>query len=189
MVHIDRVIADIRSKLGDTKSENYKYSNSEIINALNNGLTEISQDSLAFGRIWLFELKECVTRYENPKDFIKFVDKKTVVENDNSLIVEQDTQTFFIDEHIFKIKKRLKLYYYYHETIYDGETILRINSGFGLALIYFALSQLFMTPNRENGLQMSEFFYNKYKDALILPMHHTKIATTKKNLKRSYRRV
>ena len=190
MIKVQLLIASIRSKLGDTDAENFYYVNTEIIEAINGALRDISQNALCFFKIWHLQSLKDVKRYKLPDDFILF-SKKYPDEVDNDLIGYMDSQTFFV-----KDKPTLKhrsypvwsFYYNYNEKIYNIDDTLYILDGFFEPIVYHSLSTLSMNPNRENGLNQSEFFQQRYKDSLRLPLHHARKVTNKIKYTK-YRRV
>jgi len=190
MIKIQSIIASVRSKLGDTDHTNYRYTTEEILNALNMGLTDISQNTLAFYKSWQIQTKEGIRRYKLPNDFIMLADKKEVC-HDNKLISYMDSQTLYLNfepkEDANKKLPRIAIYYNYTEYIYDEHIDLYILNGFASPLIHFALAELFMSPNRENGLNFSEFHRQKYRESLELPLHHVRKATNKRQPRAKHR--
>lgn len=190
MIKIELLLASIRSKLGDTNAENYYYSNTEIVEAINGALRDISQNALCFYKIWYVQSKKEVKRYKLPDDFILF-SKKYPDEVDNNLINYMDSQTFFVKEEPKLKNGRYPVwlfYYNYNERIFDVDDTLYILDGFFEPIMYHALSTLCMSPNRENGLNQSEFFREKYSESIRLPLHHArKVTNNIRNIK--HRRV
>ena len=191
MIKVDLLIASIRSKLGDTNGENYYYASTEIVEAINGALRDISQNALCFAKVVLVQSKKNIIRYKLPNDFILFP-KKYPDSANNALIDYMDSQTFFVKAEP-KISTDGKypvwsFYYNYTERIYNVADTLYILDGFFEPIVYHALSTLCMSPNRENGLQQSEFFRAKYNEAIRLPLHHAR-KITNKSKKTNYRRV
>lgn len=184
------MVASIRSKLGDTEASNYYYADTEIVEAINGALRDISQNALCFFKIWHVQSLKDVKRYKLPNDFILF-SKKYPDDIDNGLIAYIDSQTFYLKNEPQAKEGRypvLSFYYNYNERIYEVTDTLYILDGFYEPIVYHALSTLCMSPNRENGLQQSEFFRAKYSEALRLPLHHARKVTN--NIKHTnYRRV
>ncbi len=193
MIKVQLMIASIRSKLGDTNGENYYYANTEIVEAINGALRDISQNALCFFKVWHVQSKKGVRRYKLPNDFILF-SKKYPDNVANGLIDYVDSQTFFVKNGEPRIATEegkypvWSFYYNYTERIYGVDDTLYILDGFFEPIVYHALSTLCMSPNRENGLQQSEFFRAKYNEALRLPLHHARKVTNKIK-KTSFRRV
>ena len=190
MIKVQLLLASIRSKLGDTNAENFYYANTEIVEAINGALRDISQNALCFFKVWHVQSKKEVKRYKLPDDFILF-SKKYPDDVDNGIIEYMDSQTFFV-----KTEPKLKderypvwsFYYNYNERIYEIDDTLYILDGFFEPIVYHALSTLCMSPNRENGLSQSDFFRAKYSESLRLPLHHARKFTN--NTKQTkYRRV
>lgn len=191
MIKVELLIASIRSKLGDTNAENFYYANTEIVEAINGALRDISQNALCFFRVWHVQSLKGVQRYKLPDDFILF-SKKYPDEVDNDLIDYSDSQTFFVKSEPLLNEKKVypvwSFYYNYTERIYDIDDTLYVLDGFFEPIAYHALSTLYMSPNRENGLNQSEFFRAKYRESLKLPLHHARKITNKiKNT--TYRKV
>ena len=186
MIKTELLIASIRSKLGDTNAKNFYYANTEIIEAINGALRDISQNALCFFKLLHVQSLKGVKRYKLPSDFILF-SKKYPDDVDNGIIDYMDSQTFFVKDEP-KLKPVWSFYYNYNERIYNETDTLYILDGFFEPIMYHALSTLSMSPNRENGLAQSNFFSIKYSEALKLPLHHArKVTNNIKNTK--YRSV
>ena len=191
MIKVQLLVASIRSKLGDTNGENYYYADTEIVEAINGALRDISQNALCFFKTWQIQSIRDVKRYKLPSDFILF-SKKYPDSVDNDLIDYIDSQTFYVKVVPQKLEDGRypiwSFYYNYTERIYGVEDTLNILDGFFEPIVYYALHSLCMSPNRENGLMQSEFFQARYIEALRLPVHHArKVTNNTKNTK--YRRV
>jgi len=191
MIKVQLLFASIRSKLGDTNGENYCYADSEILEAVNGALRDISQNGLCFFKLWHVQSLKEVKRYKLPDDFILF-SKKYPDNVDNGLVDTMDSQTFYVKDEPKMLSDGTypiwTFYYNYTERVYEVEDVLYILDGFFEPIVYHALSTLYMSPNRENGLSQSEFFRAKYSESLRLPLHHARKVTNKiKNTR--YRRV
>ena len=191
MIKVQLLFASIRSKLGDTNGENYYYADSELLEAINGALRDISQNGLCFFKLWHVQSLKEVKRYKLPNDFILF-SKKYPDTVDNSLVDYMDSQTFYVKDEPKPLNDGKypvwTFYYNYTERVYEVEDVLHILDGFFEPIVYHALSTLCMSPNRENGLSQSEFFRAKYSESLKLPLHHARKVTNKiKNT--TYRRV
>lgn len=191
MIKVQLLVASIRSKIGDTDAENFYYANTEIVEAINGVLRDISQNALCFFKFWHVQSKKELKRYKLPDDFISF-SKKYPDDVDNDLIAYSDSQTFFVKDEPKKLQDGsypIWLFYYnYNERIYDVDDTLYILDGFFEPIVYHALSSLCMSPNRENGLSQSEFFRARYDESLRLPLHHAR-KVTRNNKNTKYRRV
>ena len=192
MINIGILISSVRSKLGDTSSESYRYSDNEVLNSLNTALIEISQSALPFYRTYKIQTIENEKQYPLPKDFISFAENKNVC-NANDKIDYSETQTFYLKEEPSQLSNGSFPIYtlYYNYTEYIGESMmdLAILDGFRLPMVHFALSELFQSPNRENGLNFSDWHLQKYKETLILPLHHVRKSVNKSVVKSKYRVV
>ncbi len=171
MIKASALILSIRQKLNDNDPDNYKYFNPEIIDAINSGLKNISNDLLYFSRVWKIKCKEDQERYDLPEDFLKpirvllngkkiFSVKSQKSDDTLNAIVFDDISIRLYVAH--KDDDVLDIEYNYIEQIDTTESDIFCSLLLYDAIIYYALSILFQNPIKKDGLERGDYFLSKY---------------------------
>jgi len=192
MVKVGDVVLAIRSKLGDMSSEKRRYSDAEIIDAINSSLAHMSEALLCFRRTWLIPYQNNVNRYELPGDFLKLISVRyndaLVCDIESMEHREQDSymtsgMSAALDGqtiHLFNMPQTdktdvIKLYYNYYETVSDSRETLALPNTAKEPIIYYALGLMYENNISSKGIEKS----NRYKQlyAIEMPklasrMHH-----------------
>ena len=164
-------------------SEKQRYSDAEIIDAVNSSLAHMSEELLCFRRTWLIPYKNNVNRYELPSDFLKLISVRyndALVcdiesmehrEQDNyvtsGMSAALDGQTI----HLFNMPQTdktdvIKLYYNYYETVSDSRETLALPNTAKEPIVYYALGLIYENNVSSKGIEKS----NRYKQLYMVEM-------------------
>ncbi len=183
MVKVGDVVLAIRSKLGDMSSEKQRYSDPEIIDAVNSSLAHMSEELLCFRRTWLIPYKNNMNRYELPSDFLRLIsvryNEALICDIESMEHREQDSyatsgMSAALDGqtiHLFNIPETenvdiIKLYYNHYETVSDDRETLPLPNSAKEAIVYYALGLMYENNVSSKGIEKS----NRYKQLYAIEM-------------------
>jgi len=207
MVKIADVILGLRSRLGDTDVSNRRYSDPEMIDAVNSALAHLSEELLCFRRTWRVPCADGVGRYELPEDFLRPISVNyndaliTDVEsmehrmNRNGLNdpgVSYDLQTL----HVFpsaNVKEGdvIEFYYNYFETVNDGRDTVALPNNAKEAVICYALHLLYQNPilKLSDRVKLSTHYLQLYEVAVGPLKSRVRMNAQSKNMRSNFVKV
>ena len=205
-VKIGDVILGLRSRLGDVDASNYKYADTELIDAINSSLAHLSEELLCFSRTWLLPAKENIHRYKLPEDFLRPISVSYECEIINRVLsmesrssdneipclpnVSYDMQTL----HLYpsaKLEngKNIELYYHYYETINDKTDKVGLPNIAKECIIYYALSLLFENNITSRGIEKANRARKLYELELEKLRSRERKNQQSKNITSKYRSI
>jgi len=183
MIRIADLILGIRMRLGDNRPERQKYSDPEILDAINSALAHLSEELLAFARVWVIPMRSGVGRYELPGDFLRLisVDYQGVTIPDHEVTsleyrarhgvtggVSLDMQTIhFFPADTIKDGEKAEIYYHYYETIDAEDETIALPHIAKEAIVFYALSVLYQNPVMQDGLNRSDYYRTHFDAELV----------------------
>lgn len=206
MVKIGDVILGLKSRLGDTDSASPRYSDPEIIDAVNSALSHLSEELLCFRRTWFVPCADGVGRYELPGDFLRLISVKykdeiiTDIESMEHRMTRRDgTADFGVSldmqtVHIFpaeNIEKEdvIELYYHYFETVSDTRDTVSLPNSAKEAIVFYVLYLLYQNPIKKDGLKISAQYFQNYQMSLRALRSRVRMNAQSKNMQTAYRKV
>jgi len=182
MIKVADIILASRSRLGDIDYKNLRFSDAEIIDAINSALAHLSEELLCFAKIWVIPCKDGVNRYELPDDYLRLISvnfngeiitKERIIslekrKNSNFFLhskvgVGLDMQTIHIFNTKIKSSDEIEIYYNYYETIDNKDDDIKFPLIGKEAIVYFVLSLLYQSPVRVNGLDRANYYRSLYE--------------------------
>ncbi|CAA6806672.1 MAG: Unknown protein [uncultured Sulfurovum sp.] len=199
MIKISSVILSCRTKLGDTDIKKQRYSDMEIIDAINDTVSVMSEDLLCFSKTWVIDCKECVARYELPHDFLKPIHlhlNNKLITNIKSIESEKkgsgasfDLQTVHFFGTNIKDNDRIEIYYNYIETISNKEESIHLPLNAKEIIVSYALHLLYQNPIRKDGTGRSTHYYNLYEKKIIALRNRVKMNSQSVNITTKFKKV
>jgi hypothetical protein len=203
MITVAEIVLSARTKLGDTDIEKYRYSDVEIIDAINDALAVMSEDLLCFSRTWVVECKKCVNRYLLPADFLRPIsllfNKKLItnIESMESRInnkttrsgVAYDNQTIHLFLGEIKASDEIEFYYNYFETVSNIEEAINLPNNAKEIIVYYVLHLLYQNPIKKDGLKRSEYYLAMYERKKIPFRSRLRKNTQSKHIRSGFKKV
>ncbi|NKQ40044.1 MAG: hypothetical protein HF962_00520 [Sulfurovum sp.] len=173
-VPVERLLLSLRSKLGDTVADRPRYNDAALIDAVNAALSWISTEALPFRKTWEIETIDGVQSYRLPDDWEKRIAVYIDGEQVHRVISEEenhraegiyvpyaviDAQTIAVyTGSAMKAGRRIKLHYYHQETVSDARENIPLSAGWREPIVYYALSELMLNPNKKDGMNRSQYY-------------------------------
>ena len=182
-VRVSALLLGIRSRLGDTDPAQYRYSDPEIIDAVNDALAHLSEELLCFSKTWILPTREGVGVYPLPEDHLETVSvryngevihKRDMLSMayretkgiDTGVSVDLQTVRLYPESQV-KDGQRISMYYHYTETINDKSDTIALPGTAKLPIIYFALGILYENPIKKDGASHSNRAQTLFEKYLI----------------------
>ncbi|DAB40282.1 MAG TPA: hypothetical protein CFH81_08795 [Sulfurovum sp. UBA12169] len=170
MIDVSMLTLSIRTKIGDTDAAKYRFSDMQIIDAVNAALDELSEGLLWSVRTWVIPCKDGVGRYALPDDFLRPVyasfngkiikeieslEHRAISDNFSTGIAYDNRTLHLFPEESIRASDTVELYYNNYENINDKSDTLDLPNGYKLVIEYYVLHLLYQNPIANNHMQKS----------------------------------
>ncbi len=175
---VNDILLSVREKIGDKDRTNYRWSDEELIDAINSSLCDITQEINPWDDgEWIIPLQEGQNRYELPPYFhkLKFVkinkniiDKSCIVGYDTFIKSGESSHVVSISINNFHIKPVKKddvvvVYYDRQEQIAYIKDKINLPDSYKDAIVFYVCHLLNQSPVRKDGDQKSITYLNLYE--------------------------
>jgi hypothetical protein len=177
MVTVSSLILSIRSKIGDTDALKQRFSDTEVVDNINDALNILSEELLWSTRTWTIPCTAGIGRYALPSDFLRPISAEyngVLIEEIESLEhrkqnnhlstgMAYDNRTL----HIFPGENvqdgdNIALYYNNYETVNDETDTLDVANGYKMPIVYYALHLMHQNPISRDHMKKSSEYLSLY---------------------------
>ncbi|TLS99939.1 phage adaptor protein [Aliarcobacter cibarius] len=182
MIKVSEILLAVRSRLNDTDSSNYRWSNEELLDYINSSLADIGKELECFTHKEFLYVKEDTDRYSLPHDILRVlsvtIDNKPITiksyeymskhkHNIFDLCVYFDEQSLFLyPTKKVEVGKKVEVDYKYIYQIEKKEDDINISKLAKKAILFHTCHLAFQINTSEKNSGKSTHYLNLYDKEL-----------------------